>query len=62
MSMGVPDVYLIERAPRCLCEASPRPRPADGADGAMHTLNDTCSNWKSSRDIQAPGGMLAATS
>ena len=25
MSLDVPDVYLIERAPRCLCHASPRP-------------------------------------
>ena len=38
MFLDVPDVYLIERAPRCLCHASPRPRPADGANGAMHTL------------------------
>ena len=34
----VPNVYLIERAPRWLCYASSRPRPADGANGAMHTL------------------------
>ena len=32
------DAYLIERAPRCVCYASPRPRPADGADGAMRTV------------------------
>ena len=38
MSLDFPDVYLIGRAPRCLCHASPRPRPADGANGAMHTL------------------------
>ena len=38
MSLDVPNVYLIERAPRCLCYASPRPRPTDGANGAMHTL------------------------
>ena len=25
MSLDVPDVYLIKRAPRCLCHASPRP-------------------------------------
>jgi hypothetical protein len=38
MSLDAPDVYLIERAPRCLCYASPLPRSADGANGAMHTL------------------------
>ena len=38
MSLDVPGVHLIERAPRCLCYAGPRPRPADGTNGAMHTL------------------------
>ena len=60
MSLGVPDVYLIERAPRCLCYASPR--PADGANGAMHTVGRTQTIRSKNRDIQAQGGMLEATS
>ena len=38
MSLDVPDLYLTARAPRCLCYVGPRPRPADGANGAMHTV------------------------
>jgi hypothetical protein len=40
MSLDGPDVYLIERARRCLCYASLRPRPADGANRAMHTVGE----------------------
>ena len=41
MYLGIPwRTYLFERAPRRQCYASLRSRPADGANGAMHTVGE----------------------
>ena len=57
--MALTYVYLIERAPRCLCYAiaSLRPRPADGANRAMHTVG----GHMRLKIKQGQGGMLPAT-
>ena len=63
MSLDGPDVYLIERAPRCLCYASLRPRPADGANRAMHTVGGhmRLKIKQGHSQAQLQDGMLPAT-